>query len=154
MEANLALILLEEVFNETAGKIYVAEMVTDDDSTIRSHCKNINMGGKLPDCIPQPLFLADPSHRIKVMAAPVFKLVSSSKDPDRVKNIDALRLKKYFSCYINQNRSISFQYFRDNAFAPAEHLFDNHEFCDAAWCWSKDLMEKSHLLIKTKWKRR
>ena len=65
MEAKLALILLEKVFKETAGKVYVTEMVTDDDSTIRSHCKNINMGGKLLDCIPQPLFLADPSHRIK-----------------------------------------------------------------------------------------
>ena len=39
-------------------------MVTDDDSTIRSMLKyqSEHEKGKLPDNVPEPIFLADPSH--------------------------------------------------------------------------------------------
>ena len=45
---------------------------------------------------------------------------------DEVKNIDALRCKKYVGCYINQHRAGDFTYFYNNAFASVEHLFNNH----------------------------
>lgn len=47
--------------------------------------------GKLPDHIPTPIFLADPSHWIKVMSSPTFKLAQGeTRDPQRCKKIDAM----------------------------------------------------------------
>lgn len=63
MEAKLALLLLEDVYNTTKGRVHVVEFVIDDDSTIRSHYRNINSGGKLPNNIPQHIF------SIKVMVS-------------------------------------------------------------------------------------
>ena len=68
--------------------------MTDDDSTMRSHLKNIKNDGKLPDHIIQPIFLADPSHRIKVMYKPIFGMVSNNKDPDQLKSVDYTRIKR------------------------------------------------------------
>ena len=74
-------------------RVYLEEIVTDDDSTLRLHLQNACNGGKLLNIIPQPKFLADSSHGIKVMMSPMFKLVTKMKDPSKCKNIDALRLK-------------------------------------------------------------
>ena len=57
-------------------------------------------GGKLSDSIMQPIFLADPSHRIKVMCKPIFAMISGTKDPDKCKSVDAKRIKRYTSYYI------------------------------------------------------
>ena len=40
MEASLALNLTIDMYNKTKQKIYVREIVTDDDSTMRAHIKN------------------------------------------------------------------------------------------------------------------
>ena len=84
MEAKLALDLLKEIYVVMNEKVRVGEIVTDDDSTLRAYCRNVCNGGKLPDNIPQPVFLADPGHRVKVMVAPVFKLVKSNNNPNSV----------------------------------------------------------------------
>ena len=62
-------------------------------------------GGKLPDTIIQPIFLADTSHRIKVMCKPIFSLNSGTKDPDKRKSVDVKQIKQYTSYYIRQNRN-------------------------------------------------
>ena len=100
--------------------------MTDDDSTMRSHLKNINKGGKLPNNILTPIFLADPSHRIKVMLKPIFAMVTDTKDPDKCKAVDAARIKRYASYYIRQNREKPLAEFVKNARAPIEHLFNDH----------------------------
>ena len=95
MEAKLALRLTEEIYRKKNGRVYLQKIVSDDDSTMRSllrHQKN-NDKGKLPIDIPEPLFLADPGHRIKVMSKPFFKMVTTTKDPSTCKMIDALRIK-------------------------------------------------------------
>ena len=56
-------------------------------------------------------------------------MVTKNKDGTQVKTIDALRLKKYYSCYINQFRVGPFEKFVANAAAPIEHMFGNHSFC-------------------------
>ena len=135
MEASLGLQLIEDLFQFSFGKARVAHLMLDDDTTLRSHCQNVSNGGKLNDTIKEPEFLDNPGYRIKVMVATVFKLVTKNKDPDRVTNIDALRLKTYTSYYIMQNRSGDFEEFVKSAYAPVEHLFDNHESCSPTWCW-------------------
>ena len=62
-----------------------------------------------------PIFLADPSHRIKVMLKPIFAMVTDTKDPDKCKAVDAARIKRYASYYIRQNREKPLAEFVKNA---------------------------------------
>ena len=70
MEAKLALELTTNMFNDKKGKVFLNEIVSDDDSTMRAllQHKSNHTKGILPPHISQPRFLADPSHRIKVMS--------------------------------------------------------------------------------------
>ena len=104
-------------------------------------------GGKLPDTIIQPTFLADPSHRIKVMCKPIFGMISETKDPDKCKTVDATRIKRYASYYIRQNRTKPLLDFVANAKAPIEHLFNDHSWCDSSWCWSKELEDNEQKIV-------
>ena len=74
MEAELALDLVTEMHTVSQGRVFIHTIVSDDDSTMRSLLKHkkINSKGKLPEAIPEPIFMADPSHRVKVMAKPFF----------------------------------------------------------------------------------
>ena len=54
---------------------------------------NDENGGKFQDHIPELEFKADPSHRIKVMDSPIFKLVKDTKNPHECKKIDTMRVK-------------------------------------------------------------
>lgn len=51
---------------------------------------DLNPKGKFPLDIMHPIFLADPSHRIKVMLKPYFKMVTKPKDLSKWKSVDAL----------------------------------------------------------------
>ena len=95
MEAIVALDLTTEIHTNFKGKVYVRELVSDDDSIMISLLKHKtnHPKGKLSSDIPQPIFLADPSHRIKVICKPFFKIVSNTKDPSKCNTIDALQLK-------------------------------------------------------------
>ena len=66
MEATAALEMVIVIYNEHNGLIFVRAIISDDDYTMRAkvchECNNIH--GKLPLHIPQPIFKADPGHRI------------------------------------------------------------------------------------------
>ena len=78
MEATTALDLIVELHWLC---VVVEFIVCDNDSTIHAHLHHINIykGGKLPLSVPQPKFLCDPSHHIKVMVKNIFGLALSSK---------------------------------------------------------------------------
>ena len=147
MESALALTLVLAIHEKYNGLVYVEQIITDDNSTMQSHLKNVKNGGKLPDHIRQPSFGADPSHRIKVMCKPIFAMVSDTKDPDKCKTVDATRIKRYTSYYIRQNRTKPLSKFVKNARAPIEHLFNDHQWCNSSWCWAKELEEKKTRLM-------
>ena len=65
MEAELDLSFITKIHTKFNGWVYIKDIVSDDDSTLRGHCQNKRNGGKLDDTIPESRFLADPSHRIK-----------------------------------------------------------------------------------------
>ena len=149
MEAQVALELCITLHDDSGYNIYVEYIVSDDDSTMRAHLQyeDDSAKGKLPTHIPVPTFLADPSHRVKVMSSPIFKLAQGeTKDPRQCKKIDALRIKKYIGCYIYQNRNLPISEMIKKAKAPIEHLFNCHEWCDPEWCWAKQLDAKQHEL--------
>ena len=82
MEAGLALDLCIGIHGSDYD-IFVEHIVSDDDSKMRAHLR-LDGKGKLPTSIPIPTFYANPSHRIKVMASPIFKLVNGTKNSTRV----------------------------------------------------------------------
>ena len=87
--SDLCIKLHNEEYN-----ICIQHTVSDDDSTMRAHLLHESDGGKLSEHIPSPNFPVDPSHWIKVMAKPLFKVAKSeSNNPEKCKKIDALRLK-------------------------------------------------------------
>ena len=72
MECVLTLTLTETMYKETQQKACIGEIDIDDDTTMRSNIKHTGDKAKLPSEIPEPRFLADPIHRIKVMLRKIF----------------------------------------------------------------------------------
>ena len=107
MEAAVALEICIDLYDGDYA-IFIKKIVSDDDSTLRSHLVHEEQGGKLPLRIPPPEFLADPSHRIKVMSGPIFSLAKSEgKNPAKCKKIDTLRIKNtlvFISTKIRSNQ--------------------------------------------------
>ena len=64
MESEVALRLAIGIYRKWGGMVYIKFIVSDDDSTMRAYLQHRcnNDKGKLPDDIPEPTFLADPSH--------------------------------------------------------------------------------------------
>ena len=60
--------------------------------------------GKLDEEIPDPSFLADPSHCVKVVANHIFSIVNESRAQlSGCTKVDAIRLKKYWGYMIKKN---------------------------------------------------
>ena len=92
MEANSALDIILELHKKG---VLVEYIVSDDDSTMRAHLKHegTSKNAALPKDVHQPIFLCDPSHRIKVMVKDIFPLALMRDSKSEYKKIDALRLK-------------------------------------------------------------
>ena len=69
MESKLALSMVTDICKGTNGAANVGKLVTDNVSTMRANIKHKsnNNKDKLDENIPEPIFLADPGHRVKVM---------------------------------------------------------------------------------------
>ena len=80
-EADAALSLIKKLDQETDSRLYVKVFVTDEDLYIGS-LLSCNMSfhdigeGKLLLHIPEPQWLADPTHRTRVVARAIFALVT------------------------------------------------------------------------------
>ena len=73
MEAGVNLELCIALHDESKHRIFVEYIILDDDSTMRAHLTHDGKGKLLPHT-PVLSFLADPSHRTKVISAPIFAL--------------------------------------------------------------------------------
>ena len=84
MEASAILKMLEDAFYNRFFTIDI--IVRDDESTMRAVIKHPSIGirgqvlktykGTLDEEIPDPSFLADTSHRVKVVAKHIFSIVN------------------------------------------------------------------------------
>jgi hypothetical protein len=100
--------------------------------------------GRLPAHIPEPLFVADPNHRKKVLTGELYSLASAvvSKKHTMTKN-DATRIGKNFGYMIRNLYKLD----GDEAAilkagkAILEHQFDNHEYC-GRWCPRRRMTEE------------
>ena len=103
MEASDILNMVEDAYY---NRFFIIDLiVSDDDSTMHAVLKHPIIGvrgqvlktskGKLDVQIPEPSFLADPSHRIKVVAKHICYIVNDSKAQRcGCTRADALQLKK------------------------------------------------------------
>ena len=146
MEAHGAHVMICELYEEhktdKGYKIEFAELVSDDDSSIRlylSHCgknRDEHPNGKLPKHMKKIIFRCDPGHRIKCWAKVFFKLIQTKKGSVFTRS-KAARMKRYIGYFIKQNRGKDIQWLMEYAYAPLNHMFNSHELCDPKWCWIK-----------------
>ena len=143
MESDAALLLHEAIFYDSKKKIALRSIVSDDDSTMRTLLKNPgnHKRGKWNPEIPEPSWLAAPSHRIKVVAKYIFALAALPKSKSTCTKLDAVRLKKYFGYMNKTNREGTILEINIALLAIIEHLFDNHEYCNSRWCRPKRILE-------------
>ena len=137
MEAEGALSLVLQLDRQSDSKLFIEKMVTDDDASIRAivaHAKNPKSKGRLPLHIPEPRFLADPSHRTRVVARAIFALATLNLDQSECRTIDAMRFKRYFGFMLKQARNLTIEEMSVKFKAVVEHLFNNHLFCSPEWC--------------------
>ena len=137
MEADAALTLYLDLFESSDGTIALDYIVADDDCSMRAklrHHTSAHKTGSLPDNIPEPSWLADPSHRCKVAVKPIFALASLGNQQSECTNVDVLRIKKYWGYMIKMYRNTSLDEIRHAAKQIVEHLFNNHDGCDPSWC--------------------
>ena len=106
MESDAALSLYKAIFCDSKNIIALRSIVSDDDSTMRALLKHPgnHKRGKLNPEIPDPSWLADPSHRTKAVAKYIFALAALPKRKTICTKIDAYRVEKCFDYIIKTNR--------------------------------------------------
>jgi hypothetical protein len=101
-----------------------------------------NDRGKLPADIPEPIFVADPNHRKKVLTGEFHKLLQ-----DKVGNrftftkADATRIGKNFAYMVRQLPRLQESQYENAGKAVLAHHFDDHEFC-GPWCRRKTFLAR------------
>ena len=144
MESDAALHLYKRLLQDNDKKVVLKAIVADDDSSMRAllrHPHN-NPKGKLPLEMPEPEWLADPSHRTKVVAKAFYALAYLPKSQSTCTKVDAMRLKRYFGYMIKANRMNEISKIVSASKAVVEHLFNEHMYCDVKWCKPKQQMGK------------
>ena len=87
--------------------------------------------GKVDEEIPEPYFLAYPSHSLKVVAKHIFSIFNISRDKQcGCTKVDALRLKDDCGYMIKKNRK-KIEELSEASKAPLEHMFNSHSNCSA-----------------------
>ena len=118
MEAEAILQMVVDAFNNRG--FIVSVIVSDDDSTMKACLKHRKLKadgkqyksdkGRLDVHIPEPLFLADPSHRVKVVAKAFFLMLKKKvKERFGLTKADCLRLKVNWGYMLKQNRGKTLQ---------------------------------------------
>ena len=77
MEAAALTQMLKRIPEEKG--VSICTIVTDDDSNGRAKSRHESNCGILPDHVEEPVFRADPSHRKRVFARPIYNLSSMPK---------------------------------------------------------------------------
>ena len=145
MEADAALQLIKKIFREYAGRIYVKVIVSDDDSTMKAILKHegpTSKKGKLPLEIPEPTWLADPSHRVKVVASKIYALAALPQSQSTCLKVDAVKFKMNFGYMLKRCRDKGIEEISKGSLAVIEHSFNSHSYCNAEWCRPLRKLEK------------
>ena len=77
------------------------------------------------------------SRIFKDVAKKNYKLAAEAKAKSLITTLDGIHMKKYYRYFIKQTHHLPFEQMMSQPYAPLEHIFDNHEFCNPAWCHKK-----------------
>ena len=145
-------------------RVGICCIVSDDDTTMRAHLKHSwsekikekkmskdewprtakgrkkDDNGRLPLRIPEPTFLADPSHRKKSFGKHLFALATLPKRKSLVDKALAQKLQRGYAYMLHDVSLLDWKLNQEKiltmAMAPLEHSFNNHAFCSDKWCRS------------------
>ena len=97
-----------------------------------------NDTGKIPQHVTIPKFLANPSHRKKVVGTQLYSLTRQPKKTSEVTNEDAKKLKSMWGYMLSGLRELDpvndKKEIQKRGKAVLEHYFNNHRLCDISWC--------------------
>ena len=112
------------------------------------YTSTINKRRRLLIEIPEPEWLADPSHWTKVITKSIFNLANASKKISSCTKIDAIRFKKYVGYMLKTNRNRSISEISNASKAVIEHVFDCHGLCNIVWCRTlKNMKEEKRMRV-------
>jgi hypothetical protein len=166
MEATGAVEIVRRLFANAEDKCFIANLVTDDDSSVRKilthsyrdllaagraterECPRYKNGQKKPDHGQLPVehaaiqFLADKGHRVRGYARVIFAEASQSKKYGcGCTKMDAERMKRRLSWTLRLHSGGTYKEFETAVEAVLEHHFNNHEFC-GDWCKAREGTEE------------
>ena len=144
MEASAILKMVEYAFY---NRFFIIDaIVSNDDRTMQAvlkHPSKVFRGQflksskvKLDEEIPEPYFLAYPSHRVKVVDKHIFSIVNKSRAQRYgCTKADALRFNKHWGYMKNNNRGETIEELSEASKVSLEHIFNSHDNCSAYWCF-------------------
>jgi hypothetical protein len=159
MEADGVERRVKELWSDVTFDAYVAQFISDDDSTMQARLKwpcaealearlipkwptYVNRSGKetkkkcagtLPLSHPAISNLADKNLRIRGYGSKMFSLAVAAKSESTMKKPDARRLQRNLSYAVHMNCDKSMEELKKGTKAALEHMFNNHEHC-GLWC--------------------
>jgi hypothetical protein len=90
--------------------------------------------GRLNGLVPEPLFVADPNHRRKVLTGELVQLADEVvAKKETMTKMDSTRIGKNFGYFIRALPRMEEDEYIDAARAVIEHHFDDHKYC-GNWC--------------------
>jgi hypothetical protein len=98
-------------------------------------------GGQLRKAVEQPTFKADPSRCKRVFARAIYQLASAPKKTSKVTKGLASHLKYCYGACVKRNRHLLAKELSKQVYNVLEHICDNHDQCDIAWCYNKKATE-------------
>jgi len=143
MEAQALVEMLERAPKK--HNVSICTIISDDDSNGRAKAQFVSNGGQLRSAVEQPTFKADPSHRKRVFARAIYQLASAPKKTSNVTKGLASHLKYCYGACVKRNRHLSAEELSNKVTNVLEHICDNHDQCDVAWCYNKQATESGKL---------
>jgi len=121
--------------------VSICSIITDDDSNGRAKSRHVCNGGILPDTVEEPTFLADPSHRKRVFARPIYNLSNLPKKKSAVTKPLASHLKYCYGACVKRNRHKTAEELSAKVHNILDHICGVHDQCETAWCYDKKAIE-------------
>jgi len=116
--------------------VVICSIISDDDSNGRAKAQFVINGGQLRRAVEQPSFKASPSHRKWVFARAIYQLALAPKKTSKVTKNLATHLKYCYGACVKRNRHLPAEELSKNVYNVLEHICDNHDQCDIAWCYN------------------
>jgi hypothetical protein len=127
--------------------VSICGIITDDDSNGRSKSRHVANGGVLPLNVEEPVFRADPSHRKRVFARPIYNLSALPMKKSAVTKGLASHIKYCYEACMKCNRNKTPEELSAMVRNILEHICGSHDTCDASWCYDKKQYKKTYLSI-------